>query len=753
GEKSSVFRHKFIGIKDPLKVDIKIRKLSSSSVISLSAGKEAEIYYSSGRSLPDRKSKKYSLPLKIPNEGVFRINAVAYDPVSGERGRVFSRAVAFDKSAPEIRFSLKDGLYKSSRELKISATKEAEIFYTTDGSEPDTGSKRYSAPLNFAAEKRYIIKAFAIDAAGIRSPDKILRFEIDKSPPELSFRTEKSGRGYKIYVSADEECRIYYVEGRGGPGKSPKLYKGYISASEGMIFTVSAVDEAGNRTRTFLVDELNKPRAEAVPEGGVFNRFISIKFRVWAGVSVYYRIMAGEDEPGFQKYDSAVVLPGSGLFKLEYYAEAPSGQRSEYKREQYLIDIAPPEVTVSSSFSPGSDSVEVSFSANENVSIYYTTDGTDPSSGNARVAANKFFSSSDTISAETREGALLRFFAEDNAGNRSKLFEYDISAPSATPSYIDGEYNEPLEVDFSTFQGNKIYYTLDGSLPTENSNLYVSPIRINSTSLLRYVTFDNKGYRGKEKRVEYKIDLPPKADFRTGVRKYFAKDTVTFDGSFSADEESGSDGLLFKWNFGDGDTTAWRTTPEASHFYNKPGIKKVVLSVRDKNLQTGSISRKVKIYASCRKGMVPMFSGEKSFCMDRYEWPNSKGRKPVTGVSWVEANVYCRDAGKRLCSISEWQSACAGEDSSAYSYGQVYVSEVCNTESGKAQESGSFEKCKTEDGIFDLSGNLWEWVGYSGGGYFVAGGGSDMGSRTKCSTLFPEKISVRDPGVGFRCCE
>jgi formylglycine-generating enzyme required for sulfatase activity len=63
-----------------------------------------------------------------------------------------------------------------------------------------------------------------------------------------------------------------------------------------------------------------------------------------------------------------------------------------------------------------------------------------------------------------------------------------------------------------------------------------------------------------------------------------------------------------------------------------------------------------------------------SFCIDRYEAPNQKGVKPFTGVTEFEAEWYCNESGKRLCTNEEWTRACSGPDgANKYCYGPQYI--------------------------------------------------------------------------------
>lgn len=105
------------------------------------------------------------------------------------------------------------------------------------------------------------------------------------------------------------------------------------------------------------------------------------------------------------------------------------------------------------------------------------------------------------------------------------------------------------------------------------------------------------------------------------------------------------------------------------------------------------------------------------YCIDRYEYPNIQGELPRNHVGWYEARRLCRRAGKRLCSSAEWERACRGAEGWRQAYGPERDQGACNTPLVEARPedvplapSGSFPRCVSPEGAFDLNGSLSEWV-------------------------------------------
>ncbi len=101
------------------------------------------------------------------------------------------------------------------------------------------------------------------------------------------------------------------------------------------------------------------------------------------------------------------------------------------------------------------------------------------------------------------------------------------------------------------------------------------------------------------------------------------------------------------------------------------------------------------------------------------KFPPGQADHPVVGICWYETMAYARWVGKRLPTAAEWQKAggwpeqLSGGNCNRYPWGDLFDPERTNLWSsgiGRTVPVDAFPTGATPNGIFQMTGNVWEWL-------------------------------------------
>lgn len=97
-----------------------------------------------------------------------------------------------------------------------------------------------------------------------------------------------------------------------------------------------------------------------------------------------------------------------------------------------------------------------------------------------------------------------------------------------------------------------------------------------------------------------------------------------------------------------------------------------------------------------------------------YSVPPTLAEYPAYGVTWYGANAYCEIIGRRLPTEAEWERAARGTDGRIYPWGSIWSPTLAQTNRSQIGVGplpvGSFPEGATPTGLFDMAGNIAEWV-------------------------------------------
>ncbi len=162
------------------------------------------------------------------------------------------------------------------------------------------------------------------------------------------------------------------------------------------------------------------------------------------------------------------------------------------------------------------------------------------------------------------------------------------------------------------------------------------------------------------------------------------------------------------------------------------------------------------------------------------------GVYPQGYISEVQAIQACTLSGKRLCKAREWRQACMGPEKKTYGYADKSEAGKCNDHGrspmqalyagenlsrrdkwdwermnrpelnqleGTLAHTGEHDGCTNGYGVYDMVGNLHEWVddpnGTFQGGYYQD---TTLNGEGCQYTTMAHEARYHDYSTGFRCC-
>jgi formylglycine-generating enzyme required for sulfatase activity len=158
-----------------------------------------------------------------------------------------------------------------------------------------------------------------------------------------------------------------------------------------------------------------------------------------------------------------------------------------------------------------------------------------------------------------------------------------------------------------------------------------------------------------------------------------------------------------------------------------------------------------------------------TFYIDRYEVTQEQYQKetgenpsffkgsnrPVEKVNWDQVDAYCRRIGKRLPTEWEWEHAARAGSTSTYYWGDAMDNAYAWYKGNANKQTHTVGTKKPNAfGLYDMSGNVWEWTAsdHEHGGKVQRGGSwrNNAISQRSGHRILSNPI-YRYHYVGFRC--
>ena len=404
---------------------------------------------------------------------------------------MFSCSFGSDYSVKETvatpEFSVESSAVINGTEVTIScATEGAKIYYTTDGTEPTANSTEYKAAI--IVMPPMTLKAIAVKDGMNNSAVASANYTIKGTVaiPVFSVASGAVNSGTSVIIScATEGAKIYYTTDGTEPTAKSTEYKAAISVTEAVTLKAIAVKIGMNNSAVASASYTIKGTV-AIPvfsvESGAVNSGTSVSITcATEGAKIYYTTDGSNPTSSSTEYTGAISVIAAVTLKA--IAVKDGMNISAVASANYTIKetVAIPVFSVASGAVNSGTSVSITC-ATEGAKIYYTTDGSNPTSSSTEYKAEISVTAAVTLKA----------IAVKTGMNNSAVASasYTIKGTVAIPvfSVESGAVNSGTSVSITcATEGAKIYYTTDGTEPTASSKEYTAAISVTEAVTLKAI--------------------------------------------------------------------------------------------------------------------------------------------------------------------------------------------------------------------------------------------------------------------------
>jgi len=437
-----------------------------------------------------------TFPVNIPSIVGASTAYVGFTGASGGAGAdqqilSWSYSTALTLAAPT--FSIAPGTYSSAQTVSISdATSGATIYYTTNGTTPTTSSTVYSTPVSVSSTET--LEAIAVDSGYTNSPVATGAYTIDPLLPAPTFSVAAGSYTSVQTVSisdATSGTTIYYTTNGTTPTTSSTKYSGAISVSATETLEAIAVESGYTNspvaTAAYTIDPVLPAPTFSVAAGTYTSAQTVTISDATPGTTIYYTYSGGTPTTSSTKYTYPITV--SSTATLRAIAVETGYTSSPVATAAYTIDPVLPAPTFSVAAGTYTSTQTVSIAdATSGTTIYYTTNGTTPTTSSTVYSTPVSVSSTETVEAIAVESGYT------NSTVATAAYTIDPLLPAPTFSVAAGTYTSTQTVSIAdATSGTTIYYTTNGTTPTTSSTKYSGAISVSSTETLEAIAVES-GY-------------------------------------------------------------------------------------------------------------------------------------------------------------------------------------------------------------------------------------------------------------------
>ena len=380
---------------------------TSEQIVTLSGEVGSTIYYTTNGSTPTIASTVYSSAITIPIDTTITIKALSIKDGYGD-SNVYSGVftTTHPLATPTATPAAGTFVY-SAQNIALSGESGSTIYYTTNGDIPSISSSVYSTPITVPIDTTMTIKAIAVKSGFGNSSVYSGTFTITHtlatpiaSPAAGTYTSEQT-----ITLSTEEGSTTYYTTNGTDPTISSSVYSESIIVPVDSTITLkafsvksgfgdSAVYSGGVYTTTHT---LSTPTAS--PAAGTFTFEQTVTLSAEAGSTIYYTTNGAIPTTGSTLYSGAITIPLDTTTTIKALSVRTNYGASSVYSGTYTVTHTLSTPTASPAAGSYSTVQNVTLSAEAGSTIYYTTNGVDPTTSSSVYSSPISLNATTTLKA------------------------------------------------------------------------------------------------------------------------------------------------------------------------------------------------------------------------------------------------------------------------------------------------------------------------------------------------------------------
>ena len=397
--------------------------------------------------------------------------------------------------------------------ITITSSEGGAVWYTEDGTDPRSSSSReaYDEPFSPLLDSTITIKAYATLSGYLDSDvvEKTFTYSGQLPQPVYEYDDQSTIPFTQVRVHADaaDGYAIYYTLDGSDPGEAAQeAVDGFIDLS-GVEFgsvTVKAVTVKEGMTCskistvTYIKKKVETPQIS--PESQMFEQELEVTITAEKGAKVFYTLDGADPTRESHEYKEPFILDDVAIVKA--MAVMDGCFDSETAMVEYSLETPAPVFSPQDGVVPFLDG-NLTISAGEDDTIYYTLDGTDP------TWSSSWGKGSVELTIK-QEGAVVKAFASRRGYEPSDIVSISVTQAELEPPEIS--YPSPFILDESEVT---ISSEVEGAVITYSSEefgnyvTYAGPFKLTEKPSTYYQSIfakvEKDGYKPSSANVSFDI--------------------------------------------------------------------------------------------------------------------------------------------------------------------------------------------------------------------------------------------------------